>query len=485
MRGGLAGALTVGLLASGCGVTSAPLVEGESPEAEQEVPADLDLGRSEPVTDPFYPEFGNASIDVLHYGLDLGYEPETLTLTGEATLTVRPVADGDELAVDLAAGMRVSQVTVDGEPADFTQEQYDLTIAAPVVADRRVTVVVEYAGSPETVPAPAERGDMSMGIGASTDPATGALWSFQEPFGALTWYPVNDHPSDEALYDIRLTVPEGFAGVASGSFAGREGNTFHWTSDEPVASYLTTIAVDRYEMTEMTGPDGLPITVWIPPQYAGFAPILDAMPEMIEWLTERYGPYPFDSAGVVLVGGESAMETQEMITFSGDMVNWPGVDDGYIAGVVVHELAHQWFGNAVTPQDWSHLWLNEGAATYVEQMWNVDQGHTTEAEVIEGWIEDDEYLRMAYGPPGEPDPQAFASSNSYVCPALMLYALRAEIGGADAVDALLRAWVEEFDNRSATRDDFVSFVDSHTGEDLTDFLDEWLDSERTPPVEAP
>ncbi|MFD0555859.1 peptidase M1-like protein [Stackebrandtia endophytica] len=481
VRGVLVGAVSLAVMLTGCASESAPLVQSDEDDvAVDPNSGDLSAGESDPVTDPFYPEFGNADIDVLHYDLDLSYEPSNQVLTGTATLTIRPVVDAAEVAVDLAKPLMVSKVTVDDVEATFQHEQYDLVIDTAVTADQPVVARIEYSGVPQTVPAPAKRGDMSMGIGASTNAVTGALWSFQEPFGALTWYPVNDHPSDEALYDIAITVPDGYSGVASGKFVGQEGDTFHWTSSDPVASYVTTIAVDQYELTELTGPNGLPITLWTLPEYSEFMPVLERMPDMIEWLESRYGPYPFDSAGVVLVGGESAMETQEMITFSGDFINLPGVDADYVAGVVVHELAHQWFGNAVSPRDWSNLWLNEGAATYIEQMWNVDNGYTTESSVVSGWERDDEYLRMAYGPPGAADPDAFASSNSYVCPALMLHRMRDLLGGADKVDELLAAWVVEFDNRSVERDDFVAFVNEYTGTDHTAFIDEWLDSETTP-----
>lgn len=481
--GGLATGVFISVLVLTACTATAPITgDAEESPAHEDSQPDWSLGESDPVADPFYPEYGNPNIDVLHYGLDLSYEPETRVLSGSATLTIRPVEDGSELGLDFAQPMAVSSVSVDDTSVAFNHDRYDLVVDVPLQRDVQVTVQIEYSGVPQRVPAPAKRGDMSMGVGASTDPVTGALWSFQEPFGALTWYPVNDHPSDEALYDIALTVPEGYSGVASGSFVGQEGNTFRWSASEPVASYLTTIAVDRYEMTELTGPHDLPITLWTLPKYDDFMPVLQQMPEMIEWLEERYGPYPFDSAGVVLVGGDSAMETQEMITFSGGFIDFPGLNDAYVAGVLVHELAHQWFGNAVTLQDWSHLWLNEGAATYIEQMWNVDQGYATEENVVDGWTVDDGFLRLEHGPPGDADPNAFASSNSYVCAALMLYHLREPLGGAEAVDELLAAWVSAFDNRSADREDFTTFVNEHTGQDLTGFIDEWLDSPTTPQV---
>lgn len=462
--GGESGTLTDGSDASGPG----------PPERE-----DLSAGESDPVEDPLYPEFGNPGIDVLHYGLDLEYQPDSRVLDGAATLTIRPVEAAEELVLDLSEAMSVDEVVVDGEPADFAQAEWDLTVDVSLTAEDNVVVEVSYAGTPETVPAPAQRSDMSGGLGASVGPE-GQLWSFQEPFGALTWYPVNDHPSDEALYDIALTVPEGYAGVASGAYMGKEGDTYHWSSAEPKASYAATIAVDAYELHELTGPDDLPVTVWATPEQSELLPTMERIPEMIDWLQQRYGPYPFESSGVVLVGGESAMETQEMITFSAGLLGMSWADEDYVAGVMVHELAHQWFGNAVTPLDWTNLWINEGPATYIEQLWRIDQGEVSEADVISDFTTSDAQLRSQHGPPGDPDPQAFASSNSYVPPALMLFALRDEIGGAEAVDELLAEWVVAHMGQQVERDDFVEFVNSHVGEDLTEFIDEWLDSTTTP-----
>lgn len=473
--------LAVVVLLAGCTNDPSQPTEAGTADTPTRDAAELEAGLSQPVADPLYPDHGNPDIDVLHYGMALDYQPDTRTLSGTVTLTIRPVVDASEVALDFSDAMEISSITVDGESADFTLSEYDLVVDTPVTADNRIEMSVTYSGEPKRMPAPAERGDMTDGIGASVDRRTGALWSFQEPFGAMTWYPVNDQPSDKALYDFAITVPDGYSAVASGTFMGQEGNTFTWSSSAAVASYLTTIAVDKYEMHEATGPDGLPITYWVPPQYPEFEPVLERLPEILGWLSDRYGPYPFDTTGVVLVGGHSAMETQQMVTFSGGMAY--EADPEYVAGVVLHELSHQWFGDAVTPQDWSGLWLNEGAATYSEQMWQVDQGNTTEEQVVGMWTEFDGDLRAEFGPPGAADPDAFASSNSYYCPALMLYHMRDLIGGADAVNDLLAAWVEEFDGDSVTRTDFIDFANEHTGEDLTDYINTWLDSPTTPDVD--
>jgi len=479
IRGAVGALAGLGLLAA---CTPTPKVNPPigSPSEQPDIPADLSAGRSEPVADPLYPDFGNPGLDVLHYGLGLGYDPETTVLDGTATITVRAARALDELVLDFAENLKVGDVTLDGQPVTATQSGFDLTVAAPLAAEAQAVLVITYSGVPEQAPAPTTRSDFDDGVGMRPE-RDGSLWTMQEPYGAFTWYPVNDHPSDEALYDITITVPKGWSGVASGRFMGEvaAGNesVFTWHSADPVASYLTTLAVDEFEMIEMTGPHDLPITAWIPPEsMREFEGALRKMPEHIAYIEERYGPYPFDAAGVVLVGGESAMETQEMITFSAALGT---MGSAGIESVMVHELAHQWFGDAVTPVDWRGVWLNESMATYIEDMWNADQGYATEREVVESWRTADQVLRDEAGPPGDYDARQFASSNVYVCTALMMYEIREKIG-EERFTEMMRDWVQKQPNTQQDRASFTAWVNQYAGEDLTALIDEWLDSPTTP-----
>jgi aminopeptidase N len=180
----------------------------------------------------------------------------------------------------------------------------------------------------------------------------GSLWTMQEPFGAFTWYPVNDHPSDKALYDIAITVPEGWAGIAGGTPAGQTANTFKYTTADPMASYLATLAVGKYKKETAIGPHGLPLTYWYRPGIDdSMMPTIRKTPQYLEWLEFRFGPYPFPTAGVVIVPSKSAMETQQLIT----MGNFKMERASDLEDVLVHEYAHQWFGDAVGPNNWNDL----------------------------------------------------------------------------------------------------------------------------------
>lgn len=468
------------------GPTSAP---DPSPGQDRFAGLDVENGRSEVVPDPLYPDYGNPSLDVLAYGLDLAWDPETEELAGVATLLIRAVTDVSEITLDFSNQYTVDSVTVDGAPVTPEWAGSDLRVAYELDADQRVTLVVSYRGTPKPVPMPSQRSDFAEGLGLRVT-ARGEVWTMQEPYGASTWYPVNDMPSDEAVYDIRVTVPEGLAGVASGTFLGQQTTrpsviwpgsattTFHWRSNDPVAAYLTTLAIGEYTMISDESEDGIPLTYWLRTgRDEGLEPAMRRSPELLAWLTERFGPYPFPSAGVVVVESTSAMETQQMITFGGDL-GWL-TDEDTIAEVLLHEYAHHWFGDAVTPTDWTGLWLNEGWAMYCELLWVIDQGLAPEESVIAWALDSDRRSRAAAGPPGRFDPDRFAENNVYVGPALMLYAIHREIGD-EAFFALGRDWVQQRRNTQVDRAEFTAFVNEHTGRDFTALIDAWLDSPTTP-----
>ncbi|HCT81540.1 MAG TPA: peptidase M1, partial [Micromonosporaceae bacterium] len=322
-------------------------------------------GQSSPISDPVYPSLGNAGLDVLHYGLDLAWEPSSKTLTGAATLRLRASTDLPEIKLDFSKAYAIDSVTLDGATSSGTLASDKLTVPTALAKDRNATLVVKYHGTPTTVPMPSHRGD-SEGLGL-TIASDGSLWTMQEPYGAFTWYPANDQPSDKALYDIAITVPDGWAGIAGGTPAGQSGNTYRYTTSDPMASYLATLAVGKYQKETATGPHGLPLTYWYRPgKDDAMMKVIRKSPQYLEWLEAKFGPYPFPSAGVVIVPSESAMETQQMVTMGDFKAAKASDNENLWEDVLVHEYAHHWFGDTVSPTNWNDVWLNEGWATYIE-----------------------------------------------------------------------------------------------------------------------
>lgn len=434
--------------------------------------ARVGTGRSHPA-EPYYPEFGNPEIDVLHYELRLRWSPRTRSLRATATLNIRMTRSSTVIPLDFDGGLTVDAVTLNSREVDARRPGNDLIVPAGkrLAPGTSVTLTVRYHGQPHPADAPMVRAPT---IGLFSSPS-GAAWAVQEPYGAFTWFPANDMPSDEAQYDIAITVPEGWAGVSSGQFIGSSDNvdgtvTYRWHTVYPVATYALAFAIGHYELHTDVMSDGLRVRYWTTPA-GGQAALRRAgrSVELIRWLESRFGEYPFAYAGVVDIPAARGLETQTMIT----------LNLGAPVEVLLHEYAHEWFGNSVTPRTWQALWLSEGFATYIQMMYEVDQLGASVAETVARWRELDGKMRARHGPPGHPKPGHFASPNVYYGPALMLHEIRGRLGDKRFFD-MMRAWVQQHAGTHQDRRSFVAWLNNYTGEDFTALVSTWLDSPTTP-----
>jgi aminopeptidase N len=301
----------------------------------------------------------------------------------------------------------------------------------------------------------------------------------QQPFGAFTWYPANDHPSDKATYDVTITAPGDSVGVFNGKLLDRRtvaGRTVtRWHLGSPSASYLTTIAIGNYSRYRDTGPHGLPISYWVEPRDRDLLPLLRKTPSMIGWLETRLGRYPFRRVGAVVVPSQSAMETQTLVTMGRALGRSPLL----FVNDLLHEYVHQWYGDSVTPDNWKDVWLNESFAMYVQIRYEVSQGTATMSHWRRTLHDYDQFLRRQYGPPGEFDRSDFGSTNVYFCGAYMLDQLRAKIGNRLFAE-VLRTWPAQHRNDNVDRGDWIRWLNGVTQRNLRPFVTTWLTSERTP-----
>ncbi len=474
----------VGLALSGCSggssastsapAPSAPAVGAAAPGGSAASQAGLDPALSTPLEDSVYPDVGDPGVDALRYSLDLDWDPATDLLTGTETLTFRATATADSFQLDLGAPLDVADVTLDGEPVEHTHIGKDLVVTGQVEADRRYELVVEYSGTPQPVAAPTTRDDIPA-LGFTID-AAHQVWTMQEPFGAYSWYAVNDQPSDKAFYDFTLSVPSPWTGIANGlqTSSTDDGTTTTTTYelDDPAASYLVTLAFGDYDRTDDEGPGEVPITYWTPRGAEQFDAGLATTPDAMTYLEDYLGPYPFASAGILVVDSTSGMETQTMITLG-------NTDYATSPGTVVHELVHQWYGDQVTPADWRDVWMNEGMAMYLQLMWEAEQSGTDLDTYLDDVRDFEADQRATAGPPGDYDPTRFGESNIYYGPALMWHALRQRLGD-DEFFRVVRGWPLAHDNTSTDRETFLAYIEAETGEDLDEFWDAWLLGETTP-----
>ena len=482
-RRGLACLAAGALLLGGCSSGESQQKEPASPDGSAEArgtvaspdtddPA-LDAALSEPVEDRVYPDVGDPGVDALHYQLDLAWTPETQTLDGEETLVFRATEDAEQFQLDFGEPLEVGELTVDGEEAEFEEDGKDLVVAHPVTADRRYVVEISYSGKPEPVPAPTTRTDFDAVGWEVTD--RDETWTMQAPYGAFTWYAVNDQPSDKALYDFTISTPAPWVGVANGDLRSREevdGDTVtEWHLDEPAASYLVTIAIGDFTMTEDRSGSGIPMTYWTPRDDDHARDRLRNSDRLLDWLEERLGAYPFSSFGILVVDSLSGMETQTMVTLG---------NNDYIldSPVILHEMAHQWYGDQVTPEDWRDIWMSEGMATYLQATWESEHGSPLQDQV-DIWAATDQQIRDESGPPADYDPKTYGETNVYLPPALMWDQLRRRIGD-DRFWELVRAWPEQNDNGHGSYDEITAWWSEQTGQDLQPFFDDWLLGDQTP-----
>jgi aminopeptidase N len=479
MRRLAAGLVAIGLLTAGCGSGSS----GDQPAAPHAGVAvsttAYDAARSEPREDTVYPDVGDPGVDALHYSLDLSWDPKAQRLTATETLLFRATRTADHVQLDLARPLQVGGVWLDGRSVAFQHPAKNLVVDATVTGNSRHVLQLTYSGTPEPVTAPTDRGDFSTtGWTIARD---GTVWTMQEPYGAYSWYAVNDHPSDKAFYDVTIRAPRGQIGVSNGRLVSRttsDGRTVtRWDLPEPAASYLITIAIGHYTETQDTGPHGLPISYWTPSNRPRLVKGLRYTPRAVAYLERKVGRYPFPTLGVLLVPSRSAMETQSMLTL--------GIGDYTLSrDVLVHELAHQWYGDTVTPDDWSDLWMNEGMATYLaEATWTGDDGPDSRTRILRGWSRFVSGMRAQYGPPAHYRPGSFGEGNAYYIPALMWDTIRQRLGD-DRFWALARRWLTTHRFTSQDRNTLAAWWSEASGQDLTPVFHAWLLGRQEPEFHA-
>lgn len=418
------------------------------------------------VGDPYFPKAGNGGYDVGHYDLTLDYTPAGRRLTGTAVVTARATRDLSAFDLDLA-GLRVDSVRVRGEDARWERAGRELTVRprTALTAGDTFRTTVRYSGTPRTLTDP----DGSAEGWLPT--ADGAL-ALGEPVGSAAWFPGNHHPSDKAAYDLTVTVPEGLQAVSNGEPAKqrtRGGRTaYHWHTAEPMASYLATVAIGHFDITRTTGPHGLPVVTAVDPaEAAASAGVLAKIPGIIGWEEDAFGPYPFSSTGAIVDRRDDAgyaLETQNRPVF-------PGAPD---TSTLVHELAHQWYGDSVTPGSWRDMWLNEGFATYAQWLYDEDHGGPTAQQTFTRLYEGDHPEIWAF-PPAEPPSAAHISGSPvYQRGAMVLQKIRQRTGD-DTFRALLRGWATAHRHATATTADFTAYVRrTAPDEDFTEIWKDWL-----------
>jgi len=450
IRAALVASLAVATVGSGLAIGGIPGFSTGSPSAEP--------------PDPYFPAAGSGGYDARHYELALRYRRAPNRLSGVVTLDANAIQNLSAFHLDLR-GMKVTGVEVDGEPAGFDRDGQDLRIepASALPAGQAFTTVVRYDGHPRPYRAPygGTEGWVRTGDGSV---------ALNEPQGSPSWFPVNDDLTDKARYDFELTVPRGIEAVANGDLRDRSRSgrrsTFSWHGSEPMASYLATVSTGQFELTH-TRTAGVEAWLAVDRRFGQRGRrALAVMPRVLRLFAERFGAYPFSTTGGVVdrFGLGYALETQTKPTYPGP----PG------SGLVAHELAHEYFGNSVTPTQWRHIWLNEGFATWAQWLWAQSRGGQTLSSRFRSLCSAPAGSAFWRPPPGKPGgPEKLFAGSVYVRGGLTLEALRRWVGNEDFY-VTLRRWLARNQHSNASSADFESLAEQVSGEQLDGLFDDWL-----------
>ncbi len=422
--------------------------------------------------DPYYPALGNGGYDVTHYDIDLTVDPDTAEL--DATTVISAVAEETLATFNLDfVGLDITGVSVDGTSAAYRRSGPELRISPDggIVAGEEFTVTVAYSGRPELITL------TSIGVQFGWIQTPEGIYVVAEPDGARTWFPSNDHPTDKATFTFRVTVPKPLTAAANGALVATEDNgdsrTFVWDLTSRMATYLATVVIGEYDRVESEGPDGIVIRDYLPASFGGVAPSAFAVTsDAMELLTEWFGPFPFDRYGHIVVYGLGGALENQTLSLMGNRA--------LFEEIVIHELAHQWWGNSLSPATWQDIWLNEGFATFAEFLW-------TEQQRGEGAMLDQvddlhtSLFAISHRPIADPrDSQLFGPA-VYWRGGLTLHALRVEVG-----DEILKEIFSEYFDRhgdgNASTADFIAVAEEVSGRDLTALFDDWIFSEALPPL---
>ena len=425
-------------------------------------------------------------VDVVQYSFRLTLRDASDEIEGEAAVDFRVQQDGLEtLSLDLvqpkppavAKGMTVSAVTEGDKAVSFehANDRLSIQLEPKGRAGERRSVVVRYRGVPLT----------GLLI-ANNKHGERTFFSDNWPVKARQWLPTIDHPYDKAASEMWVTAPAHYQVVSNGLLVeetdlGDGRRLTHWRQSAPIATWLNTLGVARFAVDHRPAWHGLPIETWVYRQDRdnGFALFAEPTVAVLDFFSEHVGPYAYERLGHVQANGvRGGMESATSIFYGDDSVADPRSTRW--RNVIVHEMAHQWFGNSVTESDWDHVWLSEGFATYFTHLF-VEHAYGRD-EMVAGLLRDRDEVREF--DKKSPDyriihdnladmSQVLSTPGTYKKGGWTLHMLRGVVGDA-AFWTGVREYYRLYRDANATTADFRRCMEQASGRELAWFFDQWL-----------
>ncbi len=431
-----------------------------------------------------YPK--DTTIDVQHYVFELEVFPDEQRIEGNTTIDILFTSGpADAFALDLddinddQTGMQVTGVLKNGSPVTYTHENDRLTIESGAAAGTKASYTIQYSGRPfdGLIMKPNQFGKMV---------AFGDNW----PDRARHWLACVDHPSDKATMEFKITGPRDFKVIANGSLIGEDRQSkgrmlTHWKMDTPIPMKVAVLGMAEFAVQESGKVGNVPVTSWIydaaePDGFRDFA----SAPEILNFFVEYIGEYPYEKlANVQSTTRYGGMENAGNIFYDESVVDGNADNDKLLA----HEIAHQWFGNSVTENDWHHVWLSEGFATYltmiyVENSMGIDamkQDLEAARDRVVAFYEKNKRLAVVDTTLAIKE---VLSPYTYQKAAWVLHMLRQKIGDA-AFHELIRQYFQTYRDENALTGDFQQLAEEISGMDLGYFFDRWLMQPGVPDIQ--
>jgi aminopeptidase N len=421
--------------------------------------------------------------DVVHYTIDIAINPTTWVVQGSVTAKITPVAGTLGLVeIDADDALAISGVrSAPGDTLDWARSTGLVAIDFPAGVSPGDTVEIEilYSGSPGLAADP--------GLFFSSAAGYPVIYSLSEPWSARAWWPCKDYPDDKATFDLYFAVPVPLFAASNGTYLGYTDVTrwsapyrrYHWREDYPMTTYLASVTAANYVRIDdrfVYAPgDTMPVTHYVYPALEAKATVdFNITVPALAFFSETFGLYPFiaEKYGVAICPIGGGMEHQTLTSYGSSLVT----GNHYYDWVFVHELAHMWFGDLITCKDWTHIWLNEGFASYCEALWFE---HLQGPEKLETYMVSKDHPSRWNGPilrdPDSVDPWYYFNNVVYDKGAWVLHMLRRVVGDRTFFLVLKDFCADpRYRFSVAETNDFKALCEARYGESLSWFFDEWL-----------
>jgi len=425
------------------------------------------------------PTQNQEDFDIHFYTLNLGLWPVTELLKGAVVIEGESLINGlDHIEIDLFSNMVIDSIKQGVNLLSYTHtnDLININLSGAINQGEIFSVEVFYSGNPQ-----------SGGLGTwgwdSTSTGAPIIWTLSQPFGSPAWWPCKDDPKDKAdSVFLNITVPEDLIVASNGllvdtTSAGGSRLTFSWETRYPISTYLVSLAISNYEQFSdwyvYSPTDSMELKYYVYPEdLADAQEDFNVTDDMMEFFVTVFDEYPFlnEKYGMSEFPWGGAMEHQTNTSYGEPLIR----GDHFYDYINAHELAHQWFGDCITMRRWSHIWLNEGFASYSEALWEESIGGST---AYHAYMEsqDPGFFEGSLFVVDSTNSNALFSNTVYDKGSWALHMLRGVLGDSLFFECLhTYATDPGFAYATAVTEDLRNLCESVTGQDLHWFFEEWV-----------